>query len=285
MKGRKQIGNRPYGVADRMSGIRQASVVAVGLALVAFALPSVAVASIEPDFNFGSGGTGAGQFQTPTGVAVNDTTGDVYVADSGNHRIERFDSAGAFISTWGLDVDATNPSTGFEICTAESGHECQQGTSGGAAGAMNLPVAVAVDDSGGPADGSVYVVEQNSYRVDRFTEAGAFVLTWGRQVNLTSGGNVCTAASGDTCLPGIPSGTATTTPATPTPAGVFGNWVTTGYAHDIAVDGSGLVYVSDPWAINPWAGCCAEGSQTGRIQIFNAQGMFVAQGANRSEFF
>ena len=46
---------------------------------------------------FGSGGSGAGQFNEPAGVAVNDATGDVYVVDKGNKRVEEFTGGGAFV--------------------------------------------------------------------------------------------------------------------------------------------------------------------------------------------
>ena len=49
--------------------------------------------------NYGSLGAGTGQFKTPTGIAVDPTTGDVYVADSGNNRvIELSVSAGHVVS-------------------------------------------------------------------------------------------------------------------------------------------------------------------------------------------
>jgi hypothetical protein len=60
-----------------------------------------------------AGGTIGGQLSTnPGGVDANDPAvadgngadGDVYVADRGNNRIQRTDAAGAFISTWGVDV-------------------------------------------------------------------------------------------------------------------------------------------------------------------------------------
>ena len=49
---------------------------------------------------WGSFGNGDGQFDTPTGVAV-DRSGSVYVADLFNHRIQKFTSDGVFIHKWG----------------------------------------------------------------------------------------------------------------------------------------------------------------------------------------
>ena len=49
---------------------------------------------------FGSAGTGAGQFNTPRGVAVNESTGHLYVVDSLNHRVQQFDLFGTFVRAW-----------------------------------------------------------------------------------------------------------------------------------------------------------------------------------------
>jgi hypothetical protein len=48
--------------------------------------------------------TAPGEFNNPQGVAVNNGTGEIYVADRGNNRIQRFGADGDFISTWGADV-------------------------------------------------------------------------------------------------------------------------------------------------------------------------------------
>ncbi len=44
--------------------------------------------------------TGDVQFMEPSGVAV-DSSGKVYVADKRNHRIQKFDSIGTYITQWG----------------------------------------------------------------------------------------------------------------------------------------------------------------------------------------
>jgi tripartite motif-containing protein 71 len=49
---------------------------------------------------WGSCGSGNGEFMWPKGVAV-DASGNVYVADSENHRIQKFDSSGNFLAKWG----------------------------------------------------------------------------------------------------------------------------------------------------------------------------------------
>ena len=49
----------------------------------------------------GRPGLNAGQFNHAEGLAV-DSTGNVYVADSNNNRIQKFDGLGNFITMWGV---------------------------------------------------------------------------------------------------------------------------------------------------------------------------------------
>jgi len=48
----------------------------------------------------GISGCGDGEFDTPTGIAV-DANGDVYVTDMNNHRVQKFTNDGAFLAKWG----------------------------------------------------------------------------------------------------------------------------------------------------------------------------------------
>jgi hypothetical protein len=82
-------------------------------------------------FSFGSEGTGAGQLgkYSSVGISVDQTTGDVYVSESGgpfsNNRISKFSENGEFILTFGRKVDET---TLGDVCTKASGDVCQPGS-------------------------------------------------------------------------------------------------------------------------------------------------------------
>jgi hypothetical protein len=49
---------------------------------------------------WGSSGSGNGQFDSPSGMDL-DFKGHLYVADSGNDRIQEFTQDGKFINIWG----------------------------------------------------------------------------------------------------------------------------------------------------------------------------------------
>ena len=65
-------------------------------------------------FSFGGPGDQDGEFNDVCDVAV-DSSGNIYVADSNNYRIQKFDSEGNFISKWGVngagDGDFSDPSS------------------------------------------------------------------------------------------------------------------------------------------------------------------------------
>ncbi len=96
---------------------------------------------------WGSQGKGKGQFQDPRGIAV-DEAGNVYVADSGNHRIQVFDPGGQFITQWGNEGDGP--------------------------GQFKEPWGIAVD-----AKGNVYVADTWNHRVQKFDAEGNLLRQWG----------------------------------------------------------------------------------------------------------
>ncbi|HST54342.1 MAG TPA: hypothetical protein VLJ42_00405 [Solirubrobacteraceae bacterium] len=143
---------------------------------------------------FGSPGAGDGQFSAPTGgVAVRQSTGDVYVVDIGNERVQRFDADGVYLGQFGTAGSgdgqfslgssagvAINQTTGqvyvadsannrVERFSAAGVYEAQFGTAGAGNGELNSPAGVAVD-----ATGRVLVADSANNRVERFSAAGVY---------------------------------------------------------------------------------------------------------------
>ena len=86
-------------------------------------------------------GSGDGQLWTPQGVAVG-SSGNVYVADWNNARVQQFSSSGAFLRTWGWGVD--DGSNALQVCTSS----CQAGIPGAGDGQFDGPATLTIDSSG-----------------------------------------------------------------------------------------------------------------------------------------
>jgi hypothetical protein len=150
--------------------------VMTSIAVGAFALMSTpALASNTHLFSssFGSEGSGVGQLSSPDGLAVNESTHDIYVADRGNHRVDEFSSSGSFVRAWGWGVADGLPA--LETCALV----CGQGSSGSEAGQFTTPSFVAVDNSAGPSAGDVYVADTGDGLISKFTAEGALIGSWG----------------------------------------------------------------------------------------------------------
>ncbi len=144
---------------------------------------------------WGSRGSGDGEFAYPGGVAVS-TTGHVYIADTDNHRIQKFSPTGQFISKWGappgsddgqlkapsgVAVDAEGNvyvgDTGnlrIQKFTSNGTFLTKWGSFGDGDGQFSLPGGVAVDPNG-----NVYVTDGPSHRIQKFTSNGTFLTKWG----------------------------------------------------------------------------------------------------------
>ena len=80
------------------------------LALVGLLVTAAgAGAEITYEYSFGSEGSGAGEMREPVGLAANNETGELYVADRRNNRVQVFTPGGAFVRAWGYDVVAGGP--------------------------------------------------------------------------------------------------------------------------------------------------------------------------------
>jgi hypothetical protein len=117
-----------------------------------------------------------GSFGAPRGMAVDQASGAVYVADTGSNRVEKFSATGTFIFAVGKEVDET---TGGDLCTAASGDTCGRGSQSTTPGEFERPYFVAVDSSGGLSAGDFYVGDGFDGLVSKFDASGHLVTTWG----------------------------------------------------------------------------------------------------------
>ena len=111
----------------------------------------VSVITIDEEFirDFGSVGTGDGQFTWPTAIAL-DRDENVYVADEWLNRISIFDSDGNYLGKWG--------------------------TSGSGEGQINGPSGIVFDG-----EGNLYITEELNHRVSKFTKDGRYISSWGSE--------------------------------------------------------------------------------------------------------
>jgi hypothetical protein len=210
----------------------------------------------------GVAGEPAGSFSAPQNVAVDQSTGAVYVSDQNNRRVDVFSATGSFEGAIGWNVNLTNPAEEVQFCTVATG--CKAGVAGGAAGQLsNLKYSgVAVD----PRDSHLYVADLGNLRLAEYaisTDAGGAVV--GASFVRALGWKVDAAAPAEelqecTVLTGCQAGTS---------GGGIGQFVKEGIngtPGPIAVDSDGYVY-----AISKAAGTCSIATPC-RISKFSPTG-------------
>lgn len=101
---------------------------------------------------WGSKGSDQGQFENVNGIAI-DNKGNVYAADGGNGRVQKFDSNGNFIMQWG--------------------------SKGSGIGQFYFPMDIAIDDL----NGYVFVVDTDG--IHKFNMDGDFLTKWAGNFDLT----------------------------------------------------------------------------------------------------
>ena len=190
----------------------------------------------------GDGGPAtAAQLNTPYDVAV-DGSGNLYIADSQNHRIRKVDASGVITTVAG------------------SGTQGFAGDSGPATAAqLSSPGDVAVDGSG-----NLYIADSQNHRIRKVDTSGTITTVAGGAdpgqlyqpygMAVDGSGNIYVAETGSNRIRKVDtSGTITTIAGTGTGPGTGGFGGDGGPAvqaqidapYDVAVDGSGNIYVID----------------------------------------
>jgi hypothetical protein len=183
--------------------------------------------------SFGTEGAGAGQISgSPTGITVEQESGDIYVADKENNRIDKFGPEGEFILAFGWGV-ADGETQALQTCTTKCFAGLGGEAGGSSAGQFSKVEGIAVDnDPLSLSHGDVYVVDAGNQRVQKFDPEGHFLLTFGGAVNASTKGNICRASEAASCRAGVEG----------TEPGEFSGLT----GRSIAVDSStGTVYVGD----------------------------------------
>jgi len=133
-------------------------------------------------------------WKQPQQIAVDDER-NIYVADTGNSRIQKFTNDGQFLSSWGINgVEAGELQSPVGIAIYENNvyvvdekqHTIQKfdndgnfilkwGGFGDENGKFNKPQGITIDPNG-----IVYVADSMNYRIQQFTSDGEFLLSFGK---------------------------------------------------------------------------------------------------------
>jgi hypothetical protein len=162
----------PRGVFGARTGLRLA-VLAGLLTILALCVGAPAQAAITHPYtgvSFGPKGVASESFANVVGVAVQQSTGDVFVYDGSGGSVYKFDAAGEPVD---FSSSGTNVIEGV-------------GSSGNSEGE------IAIDDSTGPDAGDIYVANNNAVKIYSSTGASLGELTGGEMcgVGVDPSGNV-----------------------------------------------------------------------------------------------
>lgn len=157
-------------------------------------LAAVETRAYQPSVMFGQEGREDGRFRQASSIVV-DPAGQLYVADTYNHRIQVFAADGRFLHAFGSEGSqrgALSRPTGLAwgpnqwLYVADTGNHRVQvfdqsgqvvwilGGLGSGPSQFNAPEGLAVDSAG-----VLYVADTLNHRVQKFAPDGRFLLSWG----------------------------------------------------------------------------------------------------------
>ncbi len=149
------------------------------------------ILTIGGDGSGGQGsGSGNGQFNTPNGIVYDNINDLIYVADSGNYRVQSFETNGSFNSAWDtfaytLDVAVDADGSVYTVSDnvlrkyQSDGFMLEEwGETGDALGAMFDPQSLSLHQS----TGHIYVSEFGNQRVQKFGPSGEGLITFGDSI-------------------------------------------------------------------------------------------------------
>ncbi len=149
-------------------------------------------------------GSGEGQFMLPSEVAV-DFLGNIYVSDTGNHRVQKFDDAGNFIREFSIGPEwqpssiavGPLPEMNVYVFNQENYRLNKFDSEGNFVGGWDVIIAgsgqqkgIAIDD-----EENIYVTEEHNNIIIKFDSEGNFLSQWGREGRLDEPGYLHTPVS------------------------------------------------------------------------------------------
>jgi DNA-binding beta-propeller fold protein YncE len=247
--------------------------------------------------NWGHRGRNGGQFINPSGIAIHEEYGWIYIADTGNHRVQKFSASGRYLGHWGtfgIREGQFNGPTGVafdpetrRIYVVDSGNSRVQvfkeanrdteiveflfqiGVPGEGSGEFRNPTGIAVE----PGSNWFYVVDTGNHRIQKFNYGGVYFGQWGGEGDAAGKLRNPTGIAYDAVSRWIyVADTGNHRVQKFNPSGVpFEQWGTLG-------DGPGQFVTPQGMAASSSSGWVFVGdTETHRVQMFNGTGVHFGQ--------
>ncbi len=265
-----------------------------GGSIVAYSAATKVIASaLSYQSKFGTSGEGNGQFKWAQGVAV-DSSGNVWVADTFNNRVQEFNSSGTYTRQFGTTGTGNGQfkepfgiainSEGNLWVTDAGNNRVQEfsstgtyikqfGSIGSGAGQFSSPQGITITP-----EGNIWVADTKNNRIEEFSSTGTYERAAG------SSGSGAGQLSGPKGVASDASGNIWVTDSKnnrveefSTTGGYVRQFGSEGSGHGqfketrgITVDSTGVLWVTD--------------KTSGRVQGFNASGEFLTQYGGSGQF-